>query len=153
MATVIQTDSVSDSLEKLHRQIELPYVSGELTAWTDGVLLLLEAANDCVCQAIRDDHPKTYASILKKDMELAQKVEAMKLEDEQLLSGMQAIMQQAQELDVIVDEAKLAEQQFQPKRDRLVEDVLSLIVRVRKQRAAMNTWLSEAFTRDSGTSG
>ncbi len=153
MATVIQTDSVSDSLEKLHRQIELPYVSGELTAWTDGVVLLLDAANDCVCQAIRDDHPKTYASILKKDMELAQKVEAMKLEDEQLLSGMQAIMQQAHELDVIVDEAKLAEQQFQPKRDRLVEDVLSLIVRVRKQRAAMNTWLSEAFTRDSGTSG
>lgn len=153
MATVIHQDCVSEALEKLHRQIELPYVAGDLSAWTDGVLALLDSTIETVRQASHFDHPKTYTSILRRDLELAQKVEAMRVEDEVLLDGLESIVKQAQELDSIVDEAKLAEPQFKPKRDRLVDDVLALIVRIRKQRAAINTWLSEAFSRDSGLGG
>lgn len=153
MATALNNDQVSEAIEKLHRQLELPYVSGELSSWTDGIIELLGSTKECIRKSIEDDHPCSYKTIMKNDLELAQRVEDMRAEDAQLLCKLDDLTREAENLDKMVDEAHLAESQFKPKRDRLVEDGVAFIVRLRKQRAAINTWLGEAFSRDNGRSG
>ena len=91
MTTAIQTDQLTDALQGLEQQLEIPYVPGELDTWTMGVQKLLVKANDALRTMMRKDHPASFDMILKNDLELARRVDQMRAEDEQLLTQFDAV--------------------------------------------------------------
>jgi hypothetical protein len=74
----------------------------------------------------------------------------LRSDDDQLLQALSTVERQAEQFVTSVDETALAGQQFQPMRERLVNDGLSLVLRARRQRAAVDTWHGEALQRDNG---
>jgi beta-galactosidase/beta-glucuronidase len=146
-----QTDKLTVLLERLERQLQLPRISGELVSWTEGVKDILSHIGEHLQYTLQQDHPKTYGAILKNNTELASKVEQMKSEDAEVHKAYEHLVEEVNDLmgkmgDDVRDEAL-----FEPKRLRLVETGLAFVLRTRKQRVAVSTWMTESLRRETGT--
>lgn len=150
MATTKPSDAVAEALEQLEQQLEVPYVSGELHAWSETVVELVKRAQEAVQNSVEQEHPRTFAMIVKNQSNLQQQVEKLQEEDREILPAFEPLLHEAQQFNSTVDETALARQQIEPARERLVTDGLALIIRTRRQRSAVKTWLSEAIQRDNG---
>jgi len=150
MSTMQKLDPLADTLERLERQLELPHISGELNSWAAESLKLLKELDRQVRWAVNSEHPRAFETIVKNQANLLQQVEKMRPEDQQLLEALEPVIRQAEQFALSMNETALAEQQFQPKRERLVNDGLSFILRMRRQQSAVDTWLRESMQRDNG---
>lgn len=143
-------DQTADALQRLEEQLELPYVSGNLQSWSENLQQLLQETNERLRAEIEQEHDRTFKTIIKNHGNLAQQVDKLRAEDQELLPALDSLRQQVDQFANNIDETVLARQQFEAKRERLVSDALAFVIRVRKQRAAIDTWLGEALQRDNG---
>lgn len=150
MATLTTADSLVNALVRFEEQLETPHVPGELNGWGEEVSKLLTEVDMHLRTWIDRENPSSFKHILKNDIELAKRVEKMQAEDKQLLITLENVAKQAEELNRIVEEGKTAEDQFLPKRNRLVDDGLQFILSIRKQKSAVDTWIGESLRRDTG---
>ena len=150
MAITKPLDAEAEVLEQLEQQLELPYVSGELHAWSETVVELVKKAQEVVSKSIEQEHPRTFATIVKNHSNLQPQVEKLSEEDRQILPAFDPLMHEAKQFASTVDETELARQQIEPARERLVKDGLALVIRIRRQRSAIETWFGEAIQRDNG---
>jgi hypothetical protein len=150
MSTNATIDPLTEVLQRLEAQLELPHVSGELSSWSSEVLRLMREAEAQTRTAVAREFPTAYETIVKRQRNLSTQVDKLRADDEALLATMEAVLRQAEQFDASIDETVLAEQQFHPKRERLINDGLSFVLRVRRQQAAVATWLGEALQRDNG---
>lgn len=150
MSATHELDALRGSLERLEQILELPYISGELKSWTDESLRALEQVESALQTAIESDHPSAFKTMVKNHRNLQQQVEKLAQEDAQLLPAVQSLRGHAQHFASSIDEMSQSGQQFQARREQLVNDGLALILRVRKQQSAIDTWLGEALQRDNG---
>lgn len=150
MTTTKRLDSTAEALVHLEEHLELPYVSGELQDWSDRLCEVLVEAGQRVRAAIASQHSKSYDTIVKSQSNLGQQVDKLRSEEPELLAALDSFQQSAQRFASSIDETCLAGQQFQPKREQLIQEGLALVLRIRRHRAAISTWLGEALRRDNG---
>jgi hypothetical protein len=150
MSTSKNLDSTAESLVHLEEHLELPYVSGELQDWSDRLCEVLADASQEVRAAVASQHSKSYDTIVKSHSNLGKQVDKLRSEEPELLAALGSFEQSAQSFASSIDETLLAGKQFQPKREQLIQEGLALILRLRRHRAAIATWLSEALQRDNG---
>jgi hypothetical protein len=149
MTTTKKLDSAAESLQRLEEHLELPYVSGELHDWSVRLQLLLSDASEQVSEEVVSEHGQAYDAIVKHHSNLRQQVDKLREEDPQILAALDSVRQSAERFAAI-DETVLAGQQLQPKREQLIQEGLTTILRIRRHRAAIDTWLGEALQRDNG---
>jgi len=150
MPATHHSEPLTDALQRLEQQLELPYISGELKAWADEVVEELKSVETSVNAAIHTDHPRSFHAIVKNQRNLQQQVDKLSQEDAEIPPALCAVRQQADAFAASIDETALAGQQFQAKRERLVNDGLAIVLRIRRQKAAIDTWFGEALQRDNG---
>jgi hypothetical protein len=125
-------------------------VSGELHAWSENVVELLEEVNHRVHVVVENEHPQVFKTIVKNHSNLLKQVEKMRDDEAALLSRLPLLLSEARQFRDGVDETVLAEQQFHAKREKLANDGLSFVLEVRKMQTAADTWLAESLQRDNG---
>lgn len=150
MTATKKLDPIAESLQRLEEHLELPYVSGDLHAWSETLRQLLCEADKNVKDEITTEHGRAYDAIVKNHSNLRQEVEKLRTQDPEILAALDSFGQQAERFTSAIDETVLAGQQFQQKREQLINDGLALVLRIRRQRAAIDTWLGEALQRDNG---
>jgi hypothetical protein len=143
-----------DALREAHTAFETsvttPVVPGALSDWTDKVRKSWRDASIQVHELCRKLHPDQFKDIAEADAALLQQVELLRSEDE-------AIEQERGKLDETIARAadhlpKLQpnEAKAQPHVQRLMDQGIAFVARVRKQEVAVQTWFAEAFNRERG---
>jgi hypothetical protein len=150
MTTTKKLNPTAEALQRLEDHLELPYVSGDLQAWSESLRELLSEADEHVRDDVASEHGRAYETITKNHSNLRQQVEKLRSADPEILAALESVGQQVERFTSAIDETVLAGQQFQEKREQLVNDGLALVLRVRRHRAAIDTWLGEALQRDNG---
>lgn len=141
---------LNDSLDRLETALLSPVVSGELESWantakeaTAGLVERLPAYVNNVL------HPE-YAEIATSDPELLTKVEKLISEDQNVVLELDAFGKHMGEFARRASQIKKDEAQVAADRTTLEQEGLGLILRIKRQRAAADTWLAEANYRDRG---
>ena len=141
---------LTDALTRLETALLSPVVSGELESWAktveEGATALSERLPPYVTNVL---HPQ-YAEIAKSDSELLTRVEQLIAEDQNVLLELEAFRNHVNAFAQRASQIKKDEAQAADSRLKLEQKGLEFIVRVKRQRAAADTWLAEAAYRDRG---
>jgi hypothetical protein len=141
---------LNETLARLETALLTPVVSGEMEAWArtaQQAAAELEKRLPPYLQSVL--HPQ-YAEIARSDAELLPRVEQLIAEDQYLLLEQSAFCDRMNEFVQRAAQAKRDEAKVADERTQLEQEGISLIVRIKKQRAAADTWLAEANYRDRG---
>jgi hypothetical protein len=147
--TNLQTP-LRESLDKLEVALTTPIIAGELADWLLELRTHWDDASARLHAALDQDHPRQYQQISKEDQEMFAIVEKLQAEDA-------AIAEESESFGRLL--ARVAEHapKFKPDEEKLLHHTeallnagLALIVRIKKQEVALQTWFIEAFTRDRG---
>jgi len=150
---VVQQDLepvVNESLAKLETALLTPVVSGELNAWMHSVREATVELGSHLREYIEGVLHAQYAQISKTDEELLSHVEQMIEEDKNLLCEYDGFLAEFDKLAARASSAERDELKVADHRRHIESRGIALIVRIRKQRTAAATWLSEAVYRDRG---
>lgn len=150
MTTTKKLDALAESLQHLEEHLELPYVSGDLHDWSEKLRQLLADAVERFRSEVETEHRRAYESIIKNHSNLRQEVDKLRSDEPQIVADLASVTQAAERFASSIDETVLASQQIQPKREQLINDGLAVVLRIRRHRAAIDTWLGEALQRDNG---
>ncbi len=138
------------ALEAYEEALLTPLVSGDLPAWAEHVKSAWDEASSQIRCHVTQLHARQYDEIAAQDPELLPRIDLLRQEDG-------AIEQQRNELNVVVVRVTTLVPDLEPdegKAARITQELIDLaiqfIARVRKQSLAVQTWFSEAFTRDRG---
>ncbi len=148
--TSVLEGQLAATLTKLETALLSPPIAGELTTWTRTVQEAAATLAVDLTACLRSVRHVQYEEIARTDPEMSAQVEKLVRSDEQLLAQLTRFHEQLHSLaeaaeHVSRNELKLAEQ-----RQKFEDDGISLILSIRKQRAAAATWLDEAHFRDRG---
>ena len=144
------TADLNETLATLETALLTPVVSGEMASWgriAQQAATELEKRLPPYLRSVL--HPQ-YAEIARSDSELLSRVEQLIAEDQSLLLDQSAFCDRMNSFAARAAQAKKDEAQVAAERTQLEQDGISLIVRIKKQRAAADTWLAEANYRDRG---
>jgi len=156
MTTTLQTQaplehSLQDSMLRLESALLAPAVSGELKSWTATVGEELRAFGpDWMAYVKSVLHPQ-YSRIAKTDPNLLSRVDQMIQEDRQLLTDFGQFESCVSNLAGRAEQVQKDESKAADDRARVEKTGIDLILRIKKQQAAVTTWLNEANYRDLGT--
>jgi hypothetical protein len=142
--------ALNESLTKLETALITPLVSGELDDWVQTVREATQELGPNLREYIESVLHAQYVQIAKSDEELLSRVEQMIEEDKGLLEEYEAFLQDLKRLSSRVPGAEKDELKVADHRARIEARGNALILRIKKQRAAASTWLSEALYRDRG---
>lgn len=141
---------LNQTLAQLETALLTPVVSGEMELWAktaQQAAAELEKRLPPYLQSVL--HPQ-YAEIARSDPELLSRVEQLIAEDQNLLLEQSAFCDRMNDFVQRAAQAKRDEAKVAEERNQLELEGISLIVRIKKQRAAADTWLAEANYRDRG---
>src|SRR4051812_12519476 len=141
---------LNEALAALETALLTPVVSGELESW----VRTAEAATNKLSEKLPTFlktvlHPQ-YAEIAKSDTELLTRVQQLIEEDQNLILEQEAFRNRMSDFAKRASQIKKDEAQVASERTKLEQDGIALILRIKRQRAAADTWLSEAAYRDRG---
>jgi hypothetical protein len=141
---------LNDALSKFETALITPVVSGELESWARAVQETsdkLAARLPAYLKSVL--HPQ-YADIARSDPELLSRVEQLIAEDQNLVLEQDAFRGRFGEFVKRATQIKKDEAQVTTERQKLEQEGLALIMRIKRQRASADTWLAEANYRDRG---
>ncbi len=137
-------------IESLETALATPLIPGELTDWIQTVKQFWEIASQTIHKRASELHSWQLQQIGSQDPSLLSQVERLQREGE-------ALLREADEFGRLLDHT--AHHATKLERDgtrtndfleKLADRGLALIIRVRKQEVALETWFVEAFNRDRG---
>jgi hypothetical protein len=150
MITQAPEQALDETLGKLEKALLAPVVSGELKSWVTNVR---QAAATFAVDWTRYLHSVLhlqYQEIAQTDPELLSEVEKMIQTDQQLLEKFARFHEELQTLEKNAEKVEWQENKLAGEQKRIEETGISLILQIKKQRAAAETWLSESLYRDRG---
>jgi exonuclease VII large subunit len=150
MITQAPEQALDETLGKLEKALLAPVVSGELKSWVTNVR---QAAATFAVDWTRYLHSVLhlqYQEIAQTDPELLSEVEKMIQTDQQLLEKFARFHEELQTLEKNAEKVEWQENKLTGEQKRIEETGISLILQIKKQRAAAETWLSESLYRDRG---
>ena len=142
--------ALTESLTRLETALLTPVASGELGSWAQACRTAIDAVARDFPTYLHDVLHRQYAEIARTDAELLRRVQQMVAEDESLVADLAAFHRR---LVAFAEAATLItkhESKVDDQRTNLEREGIDLIVRIRKQRAAADLWLTEAVYRDRG---
>ena len=74
MTMTKKLDPTAEALQRLEEHLELPYVSGELQAWSETLCQLLSKAGEQVRTGIATEHGRAYETIVKSRSNLTRSI-------------------------------------------------------------------------------
>jgi hypothetical protein len=141
---------LNDALARLETALLAPVVSGELESWArtvqESTAVLSQRLPNFLHSVL---HPQ-YADIAKTDGELLARVQQLIAEDQNLILEQHAFEQRASDFVKRASLIKKDEAQAAGERTKLEQEGIALVLRIKRQRAAADTWLTEANYRDRG---
>ncbi len=141
---------LTEALAQLETTLERPVIPGELEAWAGEVRRAGEACAALLREQIQQRHAEQFSQITEDDHALVRRVEQIRTEDETIRKELDDFLTEAGQLVV---EAPTAEpdEAVETERIEAVRDKgLGLVIRIRKQELAIQTWLVESEWRDRG---
>ncbi len=137
-------------LAKLEEAVSTPVVSGEMADWAAEA----ERAAGALLQVLRDALPplrqQQFDTILAEDSTLEPRVNEMRQRDTENLTLLERLHKQLGTISQQADLRQEAETSLHDRVAKLTETGLHLVVEIRKQDTAVDTWIQEAFQRDRG---
>jgi hypothetical protein len=146
----VTADVIRQKLVDLEDALELPQVAGELIGWTARVAASVDDVRNLLTAHLASAHRADYAEMINQDPELSTCVENLKAEDAAIRREFDRVWELATSLAAAAVRVEPDELTLAKARNRLVTDGLAVILRIRKQEAAVRTWYIEAFQRDRG---
>jgi hypothetical protein len=141
---------LAETLSKLETALLSPVIAGEFSQW---VLAVQEAAATLTVDLTSFLHSVLhvqYKEIAKADLEMATQVEKLMAGDQHLLEQLRRFHEDLYSLAAAAERVERDEAKLRGLRQKLEDEGIALIVAIKKQQAAANTWLSEAHFRDRG---
>jgi hypothetical protein len=150
MAAANSSSELNDALTALETALLTPEVSGELESWARAVQEATEALSQRLPSYLKSVLHPQYAEIAKSDPELLSRVEQLIAEDQNVVLDQDAFRTRVNEFTKRASQIKKDEAQVTNERTKLEQEGLALILRIKRQRTAADTWLNEANYRDRG---
>ena len=141
---------LNTALTTLETALLTPVVSGELETWATTAQQAAIELDRRLPPYLRSVLHPQYAEIARSDAELLPRVEQLIAEDQNLLLEQSAFCDRINAFAQRAAQVKRDEAQVANERTQLEQEGIGLIVRIKKQRAAADTWLAEATYRDRG---
>jgi hypothetical protein len=142
--------TLNETLARLERVLLAPVLSGELKTWVANVQ---QAAATFALDWTRYLHSVLhvqYAQIAATDPELLTFVEKMKQADQELLEELARFHESLDALARAAAVVERDENKLSGMQKKVEQAGIDLILKIKKQRAAAATWLTEAVYRDRG---
>lgn len=139
------------AVESLETCLMTPRVPGELERWIDAAEKGIECVGTVLARQIDQEHRDYFQQITSEDPELHARVEQLKLGDERCRERHQTLWDRVRSLKKGVPQVEPDEGRLEPALVEFCDNGLSLVLDLRKQEVAIETWLQEAFSRDRGT--
>jgi uncharacterized Ntn-hydrolase superfamily protein len=150
MTTLTTNHALEETLTKLETALLTPVVAGELKGWPKNVRQSAATFATDWTRYLNTVLHVEYAQIVETDPELSAAVEKMIRTDNQLLDQLAKFHEHLHALEQRAEQLQWQENKLAGERERLEETGISLIVQLKKQRAAAETWLAESLYRDRG---
>jgi hypothetical protein len=141
---------LNETLANLETALLTPVVSGELESWARTAQQAATELEKRLPPYLRSVLHPQYAEIARSDSELLSRVEQLIAEDQNLLLEQSAFCDRMNSFAARAAQVKKDEAQVTAERTQLEQEGIGLIVRIKRQRAAADTWLAEANYRDRG---
>jgi len=141
---------LNEALSHAETALLTPVVSGELETWATTVQETSQLVSERLPAYLKAVLHPEYAEIAKTDPELLTRVEQLITEDQNLLLDQDSFRTETNEFAKRAANIKKDEGQGASERAKLEQKGLALILRIKRQRAAADTWLAEANYRDRG---
>lgn len=143
---------LADTLSTVEQSLLSPLVGGEIAAWSKNVEQASATLSMDLTAFLRTVLHVQYAEIAKNAPELSRQLEKLTETDSVLIEQTAQFLEQLHKFAEIIDIAdpQKRETKLEPHRQKVVESGLALILAIRKQQAASNTWFEEAQLRDIG---
>lgn len=151
MSENAEEQALNEAVKKLETALLSPVVSGELVSWVQTAQQAAKGLAEPLQRFIKTVLRAEYAEISESDQELQGRVQQMADEDKSILQEHEAFQKDLADLarrapQVASDEAKLEDSRLGAEKRGV-----DIILRIKRQQAAIGTWLSEAVLRDRGT--
>lgn len=150
MNTAPVTTELCDALGRLETALLTPVVSGELESWAKTAQDATADLSRCLPEYVKSVLHPQYAEIAKSDTELLARVQQLIAEDQNLVLDQAAFTRRMNDSAQRASQIKKDEAQVAADRLQLEQEGIALVLRIKKQRAAADTWLVEANYRDRG---
>jgi len=144
------TAELNEALARLETALLAPVASGELESWARAVQEGTEELARRLPTYLKSVLHPEYAEIAKSDPELLARVEKLIAEDQNLVLQQDAFRTRAGEFARRASQIKKDEVQVASDRTKLEQEGIALILQIKRQRVAADTWLAEANYRDRG---
>lgn len=143
--------SLIDAIEELEFSLDSPIVPGEMVAWAHSVRDSLTALVPVLNDHVRRVHHQTIKQIAIEDPELTVQAVNLKKTDEQNLRLLESLLARCSDIPERISEVEPDEGQMDSEVFTVIDDGLRLVLAVRGQEVAINTWMNESVYRDSGS--
>jgi hypothetical protein len=147
-------DELKELLAAIETRLETPVVPGELREWLEYLQRGLDEVALQFAQHMEASHRSQMDEIAQTDPEQLPRVETLRAEDEAIADEIARLACEFAGAGKQVANAEQTpggdESQVAGHLPRLTARALALIVRIRMQENALQTWYVEAFQRDRG---
>lgn len=150
MPSAAADTALLEALARLETALLSPPVAGELEAWCQNCRTAVDEVAGQLPNFYQSVLHRQYAEISQSDPELLPKVEHMIAEDHRQLAELAALRRRLATFAKAAALIKKNEGKVAEERASLEKDGIALIISIKKQRAAADTWLAEALYRDRG---
>src|SRR5206468_7621443 len=141
---------LNESLTKLETALLTPAVSGELESWARTVQEATTVLSERLPTYLKSVLHPEYVEIAKSDPELLSRVEQLIAEDHNLVLEQDAFRTRINDFVKRASQLKKDEVQGISERNKIEQEGLAVILRIKRQRTVADTWLAEANYRDRG---
>lgn len=143
-------DRLRDALQRWERSLQTPLVPGELSAWAEACRTDFARVADLVASESRGSHEAQYKQMFDEDPELAERIEQLRAEDDRLFAAIEKFAEQTQQLIDAAEHVEPDERKAEPFQQAVAREGLGLVLALRAQEVAIETWFVEALERDRG---
>jgi hypothetical protein len=141
---------LNECLTRLETALLAPVVSGELESWSATVQEATKGLSERLPSYLNTVLHPQYAEIAKSDSELLTRVQQLIAEDQNLVLEQAKFDQRVNDFARRASQIKKDEAQTTAERTKVEQEGIALVLRIKRQRAAADTWLTEANYRDRG---
>lgn len=139
-----------DALERFENCAGAPLIEGEMPQWLESVADATAHLKPRLEQQLGEVHRAELAQMRREDQEMFRHVEELQADDQRLAESFRAIQERLPVLQQLAERVEPDEQRAGRAVEEFADSALQLVMQIRKQETAYQTWLMEAFTRDRG---
>ena len=144
------TGLLKERVTAFEESLSTPFSSGDMADWAGKV----EQAAQALLQVLRDELPplrqQQFDTMLGEDPALEPRVNEIRESDAENVTHLERLHKQLATVAGQADVRQEAETALHDRVQKITEAGLHLVVEVRKQNTAVDTWIQEAFQRDRG---